>query len=209
MNDDELAQLRRDVQYVKDRLDILDCVNNQSRGHDRHDVELMTSVYHDDGVDEHGAAVNSGPEYGAWANRQHAAAFANHLHHITTHTCEIDGDVAHCESYVIGALVSRDGASTTLAGGRYLDRLERRDGVWRIVERAALYQKDRLDPVEPSAAFDAMMARSDAAKYPAQYRYMAYRVHAAGRTLAEPVHYDGRAETEALKARYADWLKGK
>ena len=54
-----------------------------------------------------------------------------------------------------------------------------------------------------------MMAKSDAAKYPAQYRYMAYRVHAAGRSLAEPVHYDGRAETEALKARYADWLKGK
>ena len=38
---------------------------------------------------------------------------------------------------------------------------------------------------------------------------MAYRVHAAGRSLAEPVHYDGRAETEALKARYAEWLKGK
>ena len=31
---------------------------------------------------------------------------------------------------------------------------------------------------------------------------------AAGRSLAEPVHYDGRPETEALKARYADWLKG-
>ena len=78
-----------------------------------------------------------------------------------------------------------------------------------VVERAALYEKDRLDPVEPSAKFDAMMAKSDAAKYPAQYRYMAYRVHAAGRSLAEPVHYDGRAETEALKARYAAWLKGK
>ena len=135
MNDEELAQLRRDVQYVKDRLDILDCINNQSRGHDRHDVELMTSVYHDDGIDEHGAAVNPGPRYGEWANRQHAAAFADHLHHITTHTCEIDGDVAHCESYVIGALVSRDGSSTTLAGGRYLDRLERRGGVWRIALR--------------------------------------------------------------------------
>ena len=49
--EDELEQLRRDVQYVKDRLDVLDCVNNQSRGHDRHDVELMASVYHADGVD--------------------------------------------------------------------------------------------------------------------------------------------------------------
>ena len=94
------------------------------------------------------------------------------------------------------------------SNGRFLDRLERRDGVWKMVERAALYEKDRLDPVEPSPKFDALMAGADAAKYPAPYRYMAYRVHAAGRTLAEPVHYDGRPETEALKARYATWLSG-
>ena len=95
------------------------------------------------------------------------------------------------------------------SNGRFLDRLERRDGVWKMVERAALYEKDRLDPVEPSPKFDALMAGADAAKYPAPYRYMAYRVHAAGRTLAEPVHYDGRPETEALKARYAAWLVGR
>jgi hypothetical protein len=51
-----------------------------------------------------------------------------------------------------------------------------------------------------------MMAKSDAAIYPAPYRYMAYRIHAAGRALAEPVHFDGRPETEALKVRYAAWL---
>lgn len=93
--------------------------------------------------------------------------------------------------------------------GRFLDRLERRNGVWRIVERATVYEKDRLDPVEPSAKFDALMAGAGAQKYPPPYRYMAYRVHAAGRLLAEPVHYDGRAETEALKARYATWLAEK
>ena len=37
---------------------------------------------------------------------------------------------------------------------------------------------------------------------------MAYRVHAAGRTLAEPVHYDGRAETEALKRATRHGLRG-
>jgi hypothetical protein len=92
--------------------------------------------------------------------------------------------------------------------GRFLDRIERRDGVWRMVERAALYEKDRLDPVEPSAKFDALLAGADTRKYPAPYRYMAYRVVASGRALAEPVHHDGRAETEALKARYAAWLAG-
>ena len=102
-----------------------------------------------------------------------------------------------------------DGIAVDLnSNGRFLDRLERRDGVWRMVERAALYEKDRLDPVEPSPKFDAMMAGAGAQKYPAQYRYMAYRVHAAGRSLAEPVHYDGRPETEALKQRYVQWLAG-
>jgi hypothetical protein len=103
-----------------------------------------------------------------------------------------------------------DGVEVDLTSvGRFVDRLEQRGSAWRIVERATVYEKDRLDPVEPSEKFNAMMAKSDAAKYPAQYRYMAFRVHAAGRSLAEPVHYDGRAETEALKRRYADWLAGK
>jgi hypothetical protein len=92
--------------------------------------------------------------------------------------------------------------------GRFLDRIERRDGRWRMVERATVYEKDRLDPVEPSPAFDQLMAGADTTVYPVSYRYMAYRVHAAGRTLAEPVHYDGRPETEALKQRYAAWVAG-
>jgi hypothetical protein len=92
---------------------------------------------------------------------------------------------------------------------RFVDRLERRDGRWRIVERATIYEQDRLDPVLPSPAFDALMQGADAARFPVPYRYMAYRIEAAGRTLAEPVHYDGRAETETLKRRYADWLAGK
>src|SRR5690606_30834184 len=89
---------------------------------------------------------------------------------------------------------------------RFLDRMERRDGEWRMVERTTVYEQARLDPVEPSAKFAAMMSSSDAAKLPVPYRYMGYRVEAAGRSLAAPVHYDGRAETEALKARYAGWL---
>jgi hypothetical protein len=38
---------------------------------------------------------------------------------------------------------------------------------------------------------------------------MAYRVAAAGGALAQPVHYDGAAETEALRERYEGWLAGR
>ena len=137
--DNELEQLLKDVRWVKDRIEILDCINNQSRGHDRHDTEIMTSVYHDDGIDEHGATVNTGPQYGEWANNQHASVFIDHLHNITTHTCEIDGDVAHSESYVIGTMRVRDNKTVVLMGGRYLDRLERRDGVWKIASMRLSY----------------------------------------------------------------------
>ena len=105
------------------------------RGCDRHDVELLTSTYHDDGVDEHGATLNSGPEYAAWANAVHAPTSDNHLHNVTTHTVEIDGDVAHAESYVLVAMLTPDRSTATLLNGRYLDRLERRDGTWRIAVR--------------------------------------------------------------------------
>ena len=81
--DDEFEQLKLDVRYLRDRADIVDCIARHARGHDRHDVELITSTYHDDGVDEHGFAINAGPQYAAWANAQHALSSASHLHNVT------------------------------------------------------------------------------------------------------------------------------
>lgn len=131
----DLEQLRRDVRYLKDRQEILDCIARHARGHDRHDVELLTAAYHEDGIDEHGYAINPGPKYAEWANAAHSAGSKLHLHNITTHLCEIDGDVAHCESYVLVGLLNNDEKSARLINGRYIDRLERRDGVWRIALR--------------------------------------------------------------------------
>ena len=135
MNIDQLEQLRRDVQYLTDRTAILDCIARHARGCDRHDVDMLTSTYHDDGVDEHGVAINPGPRYAQWANAVHGATSQTHTHNITTHTCEIDGDVAHCESYVLVGLLDLGGTTATILSGRYLDRLERRDGEWRIAVR--------------------------------------------------------------------------
>jgi hypothetical protein len=89
---------------------------------------------------------------------------------------------------------------------RFLDRIERRQGNWRILERAAVYELDRLDPVVPSQAFERMMQAADVAKYPEAYRYMAFRLAAVGRALAEPVHHDGAPHTLELGARYQAWL---
>lgn len=128
----DLVALRRDVAYLMDRTAIADCVARHARGCDRHDVDLISPAYHRDGVDEHGKVLNIGVEYAEWANTTHAATSQVHTHNITTHTCEIDGDTAHAESYVIVVLLSLDGRTAQFISGRYIDRLERRDGQWRI-----------------------------------------------------------------------------
>ncbi|MET8211634.1 nuclear transport factor 2 family protein [Streptomyces sp. NPDC005373] len=133
--DTELIELRRDVQYLKDRTAILDVIARHARGCDRHDVDLITAAYHADGVDEHGTTVNAGPAYGEWANAAHAATSQVHTHNVTTHTCDIDGDSAHADSYAIVVLLGSDGRTAQFISGRYMDRLERRDGQWRIAVR--------------------------------------------------------------------------
>lgn len=130
-----LDELHSNVQYLLDRLAILDCIAQHARGHDRHDVDLLTEAYHTDGVDEHGYAINPASKYAEWANAAHAAGSLLHTHNITTHVCEIEGDVAHCESYVMVCLLNNDGKSARIISGRYIDRLERRDDEWKIALR--------------------------------------------------------------------------
>lgn len=132
----DIDQLARDVAYLMDRRAIEDCVHSHARGHDRFDVDLLTAAYHPDGIDEHGAAaINAGPDYAEWANAIHAAGCRLCLHNITTHTCEIEGTVAHAESYVLVGLLNPDGRTARFINGRYVDRLEKRDGAWRIALR--------------------------------------------------------------------------
>jgi len=91
---------------------------------------------------------------------------------------------------------------------RFLDRLERRSGAWRIAERTAIYERDRLDAVEPSENFERLFKASDLSIYPEAYRYMAARLVAAGRALAPVVYRDGSPHTAQLYLRYDTWLDG-
>lgn len=132
---DELAQMKRDVRSLKDRQDILDCIVREARGRDRHDIALTRSAYWDDAFDEHGPSITAAPDYPARANAGHAAFFTATAHNLANHSCELDGDVAHCETYVVGTLLSKDGQTCIIAPGRYFDRMERRGGEWRIALR--------------------------------------------------------------------------
>jgi hypothetical protein len=131
----ELAELKATVAHLKDRQDIHDCIVRECRARDRQDIEQIAGCWWEDGVDEHGPSVTFAPDYPEKANKGHYTNFFFTSHNITNHLCEIDGDKAYCESYVIGGLAWQDGKTSSIAFGRYIDQLEKRNGEWRIHTR--------------------------------------------------------------------------
>jgi hypothetical protein len=132
---DSLQELARKVEHLLDRQAILDCVYRYCRGLDRHDEAILESVFHPDAIDHHGRFVGRVPEFIKFANDGHAQSTLGHTHNITCHFAEIDGNTAHAESYIIFCLRQKDEKVVHVGGGRYIDRLEKRNGEWRIVRR--------------------------------------------------------------------------
>jgi hypothetical protein len=133
-------------------------------------------------------------------------------HHLFPPTIKLNGDRAVAEtSVIIRVRQPFNGIAVDLTScSRFLDRMERHSSGWLIAERAAIYERDRLDPVEPSPAFDDLFKTANTAQYPEQYRYMAFRLaHAPGRTLAPVIYRDREQETADLYTRFSDWLAGK
>jgi hypothetical protein len=131
---------RRDLDYLLDRQEILDCITRYSRGLDRHDEALIASAFHPDATDNHGDFVGSPEDLARWGNELHAFSFDAHQHFLTTHTAEIEGDTAHTETYWLAVLRRKTTQTSVMIGGRYIDRLERRDGEWRIAARQTVME---------------------------------------------------------------------
>jgi hypothetical protein len=133
--EDRLAALEAQMQDLLDRQAIFECIKRNARGNDRFDADLTAASYHPDGLHEVGGNRVPGPGYGTHANAAHGKLFDANLHNVTMHMCEIDGHVAHAESYSLGMFLDKGGETGRVLAGRYIDRLEKREGEWRIVLR--------------------------------------------------------------------------
>jgi hypothetical protein len=130
--------LLKQQQELLDRQAILDCVSAYTRGLDRLDEALIVQAYHPDAIDDHGMIVAGPKAFAAWAVQMHGQHTSGTQHFQSTHSCELDGDVAHAETYWFAATRANEGEAVNFAGGRWLDRLERRDGQWKIAVRKCI-----------------------------------------------------------------------
>lgn len=134
-----------------DRQAITDLVHTYARAADRHDHELMRSLYHPDAIDEHGHFF-TGPAMDFIDRLPEIQKDMLTLHHnITSVILRLDGDRAEGEVYLLAMHQAQTpgGVIDVLIGGRYFDRYEKRAGAWKFAHRAVV--ADWAYVAEPSA----------------------------------------------------------
>ncbi|MBV8850449.1 MAG: nuclear transport factor 2 family protein [Methylobacteriaceae bacterium] len=90
--------------------------------------------------------------------------------------------------------------------GRFYDFLEKRDGRWGMVLRQPIYEKDRLDPLEPGARLE--LDKSLLARFPEGYRHLAYLQTKIGYKVKPDMPGLDGSEVEQLYNDGAAWLAG-
>lgn len=125
-----------------DKQEIEEVVLRYCRGIDRRDFELVRGCYHDDARDRHGSFEGGVDEYVAWVDRL-TARYRWSMHFVGNVLVEPstkNADLAACETYGVSLHRSDDPRPfmNLATGFRYLDRFERRSGVWKIAERTAI-----------------------------------------------------------------------
>lgn len=125
---------------VRDRAMLADLVMRYCRGVDRRDFALVRSLYWDDALDHHGAMFDGGADdFATWLPTA-MAAFELTVHRLTGSVFAFDGDRAEGEHHAIAYHRTHPPQRREIViGGRYLDRYERRAGVWKFAERRLVF----------------------------------------------------------------------
>lgn len=135
-----VSELQERIARLEARSEIRDCIERYARGMDRRDREILRSAYHDGAVDDHVGFIGEVDGFIDWAYAYHSTQ-TRYQHYLLNHTVDIDGDEAHAETYYLFVGTDREPAShLTISGGRYVDRLERRDGRWGITDRVCVVE---------------------------------------------------------------------
>jgi hypothetical protein len=132
----------------------------------------------------------------------------NILHFLGGWTCEIVGDRAISQTKMtIHQRASLDGIPVDVACiGRFYDFFERWQGRWVIVRRQPIYEKDRLDPVDPASVVK--LDAEQLSRFPEGYRHLAYLQSKIGFEVKPGLPGLRGPEVQKLYAEGKAWLEG-
>ncbi|MEQ9151486.1 MAG: nuclear transport factor 2 family protein [Parvibaculaceae bacterium] len=183
-------------------------VNNWGFYRDQERWAELSSVFHPGGTIS--ISWYDGPHEGFVEASKMIAANGTALlkHQFGVPSIRVEGGRAVSEVNVVIMVRSSApfGIVDTTSHARFVDLIEKRDGAWKIRKRVAIYEKDRIDPVDmpalPAAVFEGLDA------FPAELRFLAASMKKAGIELSKTVVLDRSPEAKALYDEADAWLAG-
>jgi SnoaL-like protein len=194
--------------HIEERLAIREVVENWVVWRDAGDWERFRGVWHSGGrmmatwfqgtAEEFIAVSRAGFEKGV-----------NILHFLGGNSVDVAGGraVSQTKMTISQRAKVHNVMVDVVCTGRFYDFFEKRDERWGIVLRQPIYEKDRMDPVDPAArlTLDATLL----ARFPEGYRHLAYLQTVIGFKVKPDMPGLKGPEVEALYARGKAWLEGK
>jgi len=190
-----------------DKLAIREAVENWVLYRDAGDWERFATVWHDDGWMTATWFQGSAKDF-IEASCKLFNRGGNILHQLCGWTCDVSGNRAISQvKMTINQRAPLDGVLVdVVCFGRFYDFFEKRDEKWGIVRRQPIYEKDRLDPIDPSAVLH--LDPDLLARFPEGYRHLGYLQAKNGMTVKDGLPGLRGHEVEKLYNEGKAWLAG-
>ncbi|MDA9390985.1 hypothetical protein WN73_09875 [Bradyrhizobium sp. CCBAU 45394] len=191
-----------------DRLAIRDLVENWAVWRDAGDWERFATVWHEEGWMS--ATWFQGPARDfIRVSQEGFAKGVCILHFLGGTSIDLSGEhaIAQTKMTISQRALVHDVLCDVVCTGRFYDFLEKRQGKWGIVRRQPIYEKDRIDPVDPAATL--RLDQQALAALPEGYRHLAYMQELIGYKVKRDMPGLTGAEVEKLYGEGREWLAGK
>ena len=131
------------------------------------------------------------------------------FHYLHGSSIEIKGTraIAMTKSTISQRAMVDDVECDVTCDGRLYDFLEKRKGKWGFVLCRRIYEKDRIDPVDPSVTLK--LDQTLLKRFEIGFRHLGYLQSKIGYKIPKTMPGLDNADVKALYAKGADWLKGK
>ncbi len=195
------------VNVMDDKLAIRELIENWALWRDAGDWDRFATVWHDDGWMT--ATWFQGPARKfIEVSRDGFEKGVSILHFLGGFTCDLAGEraIAQTKMTINQRAAVDDVLVDVVCPGRFYDFLEKRQGRWGIVRRQPIYEKDRMDPVDPAAQLALDPERL--ARFPEGYRHLAYLQSKVGFNVKGDLPGLKGAAVQKLYAEGAAWLAG-
>ena len=195
-------------QDLLDRLEIKQLIDNWVVWRDAGHWDRFRTVWHDDGVMQATWTQGTADEFIAMSKAGWAKG-VNILHFLGGNSIDLAGNraVSQTKMTISQRALVHAVLVDVVCTGRFYDFIEKRDGKWGMVLRQPIYEKDRMDPVDPAAKLE--LDQTLLNSFPEGYRHLAYLQTQIGYKIKMDMPGLKGDRVEALYAQGKDWLEGK